>query len=120
MPSPENACESMLSRLNASDMPCTSCIVFLNKEMTEVHAKNQVIVENYHDLFLDKEKLHVKLEQVMKENSDLQQKNNELEMRLKQLTIGNVEEMAICENEFVNDISDVASWPDDIFSLLEA
>tara|TARA_Y100000389_G_scaffold204138_1_gene255195 strand:- start:2120 stop:3169 length:1050 start_codon:yes stop_codon:yes gene_type:complete len=74
---------------DASAGCCVSCMATVNEEITKIHSEKQVIVENYQDLLLDKEKLYTKLQQALIENRDLQQKNNDLETRLRQLVDSN-------------------------------
>ena len=81
--------DNELLGLDTSTNCCLSCMTIVNEEITKIYSQKQVIVENYQDLLLDKEKLYTKMQQALIENRDLQQKNNDLETRLRQLVDSN-------------------------------
>ena len=123
LPPPEKENHSMLLHfLDDSIVPCTSCMAVMKKQMLEMHSDMHLITEKYKAAMMDNEKLNDRLEQIMKENSDLLKRNQELEMHLKQNETS--EAMSIACDEMVHDLPempDFMEWPeaDDALNIFQ-
>ena len=103
----------LLHFVDDSIVPCTSCMAVMKKQMLEMHSDMYLITEKYKAAMMDNEKLNDRLEQIMKENSDLLKRNQELEMHLKRNETS--EAMSIACDEMVHDLPempDFMEWPE--------